>query len=63
MEFVLFPGIFEVLTKSGKSQENETEIKNSGKIKSLGVFQGFLIFFSRKNSWLLYLFIFVENNF
>ena len=35
---MLFPGINEVLTKTAKSQGNETEIQKLGSIKFLGIF-------------------------
>ena len=44
MNNVLFPGIFVVLKKMGKSKENITEIKKSWNTKSLGILQQFQSF-------------------
>ena len=39
MKNLIIPGIIEVLTKTGKPYENETEIKESAITKLLEVFQ------------------------
>ena len=41
MKIELFPDIFEILTKSGKSKENKTEFEKSANAKLLGAFQQF----------------------
>ena len=63
MKNLLFPGKFEVLSKTGKSLENEAEIKKMGFSSLLRMFQQFQnsICFSINGSWLLLFELFEKN--
>ena len=54
MKSMMYPGIFEVQAKTGKTSENATEIQTSVVNKLLGTFQLFpnsLCFCSGMNVW------------